>query len=90
MADIKITRAHHYQEAEVKEKINQLAEKLVGKFGGSYREEGNTVHYSTTGVDASVTHDAETVEIQVKLGFLMKGLKGILRDEIEGYLDRLA
>ena len=90
MADITIIREHQFSEAEVKEKIDQLAEKLVSKHGGSYRHEGNTVHYSATGVDASVTHSADTVEIRVKLGFLMKGLKGLLRSEIEGYLDRLA
>ena len=89
MADITITRGHHFSEKQVEKKIKQLAEQLVRKHGGSYRKEGNSLHYSTIGVDASVTHDDEQVTIEVELGFLLKGLKGRLSEEIENYMDNM-
>ena len=87
MSDICVTRSHHLKEKKARELIEQLAAELVEKHGGNYQWDDNTICYKTLGVDASVSYSDDEVEVNVKLGLLMKGLKNILKKEIENGLD---
>ena len=59
-----------------------LASDIKGRLGGSYHWEGDCrMHYKHVGVDAVITFDDKSVLVEVVLGLLMKGLKGMLEKE---------
>ncbi|MGV6807097.1 MAG: polyhydroxyalkanoic acid system family protein [bacterium] len=87
MADIRLAREHSFTAEQAEEMIQELADKLVSKHGGSYTWEGHTVHYKTTGVSASVSNRDQEVMVKVTLGLFMKGLRPLLENEIRTYLD---
>jgi putative polyhydroxyalkanoate system protein len=73
--------------AQLRAMTEELGQKLKAKFGGDYRLEGDLVHYKYSGVDAKVSFDESTVDVDVKLGLLMMALKGMVEAEVNKYLD---
>ncbi len=89
MSQIKIERPHHLSPDEIRTRVEQLAGKLVAKYGGNYHWQGNRVHYSYGGgVDAWVAYSDNLVTVEVKLGMLMSAFRGMIQSEVETYLDR--
>jgi putative polyhydroxyalkanoate system protein len=88
MSRIYIQRDHELDSGTLRKRAESLAKQLKGEFGGNYRWEGNTVHYSYSGgIDARLTLQDEEILVDVKLGVLMLMLKKRLQQEIERYLD---
>ena len=87
MSHIKIQRSHSMDKAQLRAMTEELGQKLKAKFGGDYRLEGDLVHYKYSGVDAKVSFDESTVDVDVKLGLLMMALKGMVESEVNKYLD---
>lgn len=88
MSQIRITRHHTMDREHVRNMTEELGEKLKSKFGGDYRWEGDMVHYKYSGVDAKVSFDEDTLQVDVKLGLLMAALKGMIESEVNKYLDQ--
>ena len=88
MSRIYIQREHDLDRKTVRQRAEALAGQLREEYGGSYRWEGDTVHYSYAGgIDARLTLQANDILVDVKLGVLMLMLKGALTREIGRYLD---
>ena len=89
MSRIYIQRDHELDNRTLRKRAERLAKQLQSEFGGNYRWEGNTVHYSYSGgIDARLTLQDADILVDVKLGVLMLMLKKRLQQEIEGYLDQ--
>lgn len=89
MSRIYIQREHELDDGTLRKRVERLAKQLQGEFGGDYRWEGNTVHYSYSGgIDARLTLQENDILVDVKLGVLMLLLKKRLQAEIERYLDK--
>ena len=89
MSRIYIQREHALDRKTVRKRAEALAKQLVDEYGGSYRWEGDTVHYSYSGgIDARLTLQEDDILVDVKLGVLMLLMKGPLAREIERYLDQ--
>jgi len=89
MSHIHIEREHDLDRKTLRKRAEKLAQHLQQNFGGDYSWEGDTVHYNYSGgIDARLTLEKEEVLVDVKLGMLMRMLKGRIENEIEGYLDR--
>lgn len=88
MSQIRIKRHHTMDREHVRAMTQELGEKLKGKFGGNYQWEGDMVHYKYSGVDAKVSFDETTLQVDVKLGLLMAALKGMIESEVNKYLDK--
>jgi putative polyhydroxyalkanoate system protein len=88
MSRIYIQREHELDMATLRGRAEQLAEQLRREFGGYYRWEGDTVHYSYSGgIDARLTLQEDDILVDVKLGILMLMAKKPLEREINRYLD---
>ena len=88
MSRIYIQREHQLDRKTVRKRAEALARQLRDEYGGNYRWEGDTVHYSYAGgIDARLTLQDEDILVDVKLGVLMLMMKGALGREIERYLD---
>lgn len=89
MSSLCIKRQHTMAPDKLKSEVEALAEKLVDKFGGSYQWEGDKIRYAYSGgVKASVACTPKDVQVDVELGMMMSMLKGKIKSEVEGYLDK--
>jgi len=89
MAQIRIERQHQLDAGHLRERLEQLGETLVAKYGGEYRWQDNRIHYSYAGgVDAWVSYSDDLVTVEGRLGLLMSAFKGMIQSEVESYLDR--
>ena len=89
MSRIYIQRDHELDNRTLRKRAERLAKQLQSEFGGNYRWEGNTVHYSYSGgIDARLTLQDADILVDVKLGVLMLMLRKRLQQEIERYLDQ--
>lgn len=88
MSHIDIKRAHSLSLAEAKTKVEHVASHLARKFDMEYEWQGNTLHFSRSGVDGHIKVGAKQVHVVAQLGFLLMMLKGPVESEIHSYLDK--
>ncbi|MAS40338.1 MAG: polyhydroxyalkanoic acid system protein [Porticoccaceae bacterium] len=89
MALVQICRAHRLSGAELHDRVDALAGRLVARYGGDYRWQGDLVHYRRAGgVDAEIHCGAEQLRVEVSLGPLAGFLRGTIEREINAALDR--
>jgi putative polyhydroxyalkanoate system protein len=88
MSKISITRSHNFEHDELVEHVEQLAGKLIQKFGGSYEWDGDDLVYDYSGgLNARVACTPQDVTVNIKLGMMMSMLKNTLAREVEKYMD---
>jgi putative polyhydroxyalkanoate system protein len=88
MSRIYLQREHALDRKTLRKRTEALAKQLKSEYGGDFRWEGDTVHYSYSGgIDARLTLQQKDILVDVKLGVLMLMLKSALTREIERYLD---
>ena len=89
MSQIYITHPHSRTPDDLRDEIAKLANKLVGKYGGSYhQQQDNRVVYSNSGIEASISYDATCLTIEAKLGLMMAAFKGAIEAELKDYLNK--
>lgn len=89
MSDIDITRTHHLGLKAARAAADQMAQDLGRKFGLSGGWTGNTHHFDRPGVTGSLKLTDRDLHLTVKLGFLLKALRGPLEAAIVRELDSL-
>ena len=89
MADIDLKRKHHLGLAGARAAAEKMAEHLGRKFGlkGDWR--GDTLHFDRPGVTGALTITASDLHLTVALGFLLKALRGSIREAVDTELDQL-
>lgn len=88
MSDLCVCREIDVDEQECQELAVELLEKLVNKFGGKYKSEGDNYRYKhTAGVNAVVEPKAGELTVNVKLGLMTRALAPQLEKEMNRVLD---
>jgi len=88
MSNIHICREHDLDEQECQSLAEELLQKLVSRFGGSYQEKGSNFAYRhTAGVTADVEPKAGELVVNVKLNFMTRALAPQLESEMNRVLD---
>lgn len=89
MGALRINRAHGLAPEALRERVEQLAAKLVERYGGDYQWQGDQVRYRRPGgVDAEIHCGVEELCIAVTLGPLAGFLRGTIERELNDALDR--
>lgn len=88
MSTINIQRSHQLPLDEVKQKAEQLAQNLTQRIGGKYRWQGDTVHYTYTGVKARIDCEENDVLIDIKLNFVASVFRSTIEEEVRETLDK--
>ncbi len=65
----------------------RLAKSLERQHGVRSRWEGDTVRIKGAGVDGRLSFHDDLVDVSVKLGLLASAFQGVLRAEVQRYLD---
>lgn len=89
MADIDIRRPHDLGMKAARAAADQMAEDLARKFGLSGHWTGNTHHFDRPGVTGSLHLTEKELHLTVKLGLLLKMMRGPLEAAILRELDTL-
>jgi|AZIJ01.1.fsa_nt_gi putative polyhydroxyalkanoate system protein len=88
LSTITIQRSHQLPLDEVKQKAEQLAQNLIRRIGGKYRWQGDTVHYTYSGVKARIDCEESDVLIDIKLNFVASIFRGTIEEEVRETLDK--
>lgn len=89
MTDIDIRRSHDLGLKAARTAADRMAEDLAEKFGLSGGWTGNTHHFDRPGVTGSLHLTEKELHLTVKLGFLLKAMRGPLEAAIVRELDAL-
>ena len=87
MAGFRLQKPYTMPIEEVREAAEGLAKKLERDHGVRSRWEGDTVRIKGAGVDGKMSFHDSNIDVSVKLGFLASAFQGVLRSEVQRYLD---
>ena len=88
MSVIRLSRCHQLDQAAREGVLERLAAHLSDTLGASVAREARTIHFDGSGFSGTVTLDEERVVGEVRLGLIMRPLKGVITKEIEVGLDQ--
>jgi len=89
MSKIHICREHDLDEQGCRAVAEEMLDKLIVKFGGSYSADGDNYRYRhATGVDALVEPREGELTVNVKLGLMTRSFAPQLEKEMNLQLDK--
>ena len=89
MSDIKLVRTHSMPIAKARALAEKAAAALAAEYDLSHEWHGNSLHFHRSGVDGRMHVTASEIQLDVKLGLLLRAFKGKLLHYIERELDQL-
>ncbi len=87
MPNIDITRHHSQPLAEAKKKVERVAAHIADKFQVVYEWQGNTLHFSRSGVEGQIAVTTKLVRVTAELGFMLSFIRDAVEREVNKYLD---
>jgi putative polyhydroxyalkanoate system protein len=87
VAGFQIRKPHNMQKDELREAAEGLAQQLESTHGVRARWDGDCVRIKGAGVDGRLTLGEDDVLVSVELGLMASAFKGVLRSEVQRFLD---
>lgn len=87
MAGFRLTKPYTMCKEEIRAAAVGLAENLASTHGIRSQWEGDTVKIKGAGVNGKLSFDNGMVDVSVKLGLLASAFQGVLKNEMQRYLD---
>jgi putative polyhydroxyalkanoate system protein len=89
MASLSLSKAYTMPRAALRDTACELAERLEREHGLRSRwHDDDTLSIKGAGFDGKLSLADNTVSIDITLGLLTSGFKGLLRTQIQRYLDQ--
>jgi putative polyhydroxyalkanoate system protein len=88
MSDIRLSRAHALTLEEREQALSALVDYLMNSLNATVEQREGHVAFKGAGFVGHISLDPATVEGAVRLGIIMKPLKGVISKEIEKVLDQ--
>ena len=86
MSSIDIRHPHSLPSAKARKAVQEVADKLDTRFGMQSRWEGDTLHFTRSGVDGHIALAPNELHVTAQLGFLLSAMKGSIEQEIRRVL----
>ncbi len=86
MSQIDIQHPHSLSKTDARAAIEEVARKLQERFQIDHHWEGDTLHFSRSGVDGVIELASKGLNVSAKLGFLMAMFKDPIEAEIRRVL----
>ena len=83
MSDINVSRAHGMSKDEALTKLKGIAADLTGRYGIDIDFRGDTASVKGKGVTGTANVSDTHVSLSLKLGLLLKALKGKIQGRVE-------
>lgn len=87
MGRFTISKPYTMSRKKVRAAAEDLANQLSRKHGIQPHWEGDRVSMKGRGVEGSVDFEGDTIDVSVKLGLLASAFEGVLKKEVQKYLD---
>ena len=88
MADIQISKAHQLTQQQAHSKVDQLAHKLESELNLTTKWlDDSRLSFERSGASGAITVTEQEVNVEVKLGFLLKAMRGTIEQELEKALN---
>ena len=87
MAGFRLTKPYTMTKEEVRRAAEGLAASLEQQHGVRARWQGDSVRIKGAGVEGELSFHDGVIDVSVRLGLLASAFKGVLRDEVQRYLD---
>lgn len=88
MAGFRITKPYTMPKEAVREAAEELAQSLAQEHGLRSRWDGDRVKIKGAGVDGQLSFHDGLIDVSVKLGLLTSMFEGVIRDEVQSFLDQ--
>lgn len=85
---MRIRREHSLGLDEARARIDSVAAELQRQFGLSSEWQGDKLLVSGNGVNGEVAVEAQSIEMNIRLGFALQLMEGSIRTAIESTLDQ--
>jgi putative polyhydroxyalkanoate system protein len=89
MSEIKYKREHHLSIRDAKKIAQKAADDLGKEYDLQSQWEGDTLHFRRSGVDGHMHVTPHYIDLNVKLGFLLRPFRSAFEHHIERNLDAL-
>ena len=89
MSDIKLRRSHNLPHDKARLAAEKMARRLKKEFDLDYEWDGDVLVFERSGVNGELTVAAKHVEMEVKLGFLLRMMKPTIEKHIHDKLDEI-
>jgi len=89
MSEIKYKRMHHLSLKEAKKVAQKAADDLGKEYDLVSEWEDDTLHFHRSGVDGHMHVTEHYIDLNVKLGFLLRPFKSAFEHHIERNIDAL-
>ncbi|MDE2407376.1 MAG: polyhydroxyalkanoic acid system family protein [Xanthomonadaceae bacterium] len=86
MSRIDIRHAHDLPTPQARKAIEEVAMKLQDRFQIDYGWEGDTLHFTRSGIDGHIALEGKSLHVHAKLGFLAAMFKEPIEAEIKRVL----
>ena len=87
MAKIYLTRTHQLDQQSVRDRVQELANKLETKLSAEYQWQKDRLVFKRSGANGFIKISNQELEIEVQLGMLLRPLKASIEKTIMEYLD---
>lgn len=88
MASIDITHPHSMAPAQARMGMQELADKLVERFGVQCDWDGDILNFTRAGIDGHIALLADQIHVTAELGFMLGAFKDAIETEIRRVLER--
>jgi putative polyhydroxyalkanoate system protein len=88
MADIRVERRHTIGKEAALEAALRVAERMKEKAQVQYRVNGDAIEFERSGASGRLVVSDQNVVAEVKLGLLLKPMRGFIEQKIDDYFGR--
>jgi len=86
MTEMRLTHPHGLDRRTALERTRALADELAAQLEASYRWHDDTLHFERAGADGRVRVGPETIDVEVRLSWLVSAFRGSIEQEIRRVL----
>ncbi len=87
MSDISLRRRHGRSPEEAKKIAEKIIAKVASEYDVKYRWKGDSVVFERSGLNGHLDVTADEIQIQAKLGLLLRPLKSRIEKEVNSVMD---
>ena len=87
MATVQIKRKHQMDKDQVRDEIQNLADKLSKELSANYQWKGDRLEFKRSGANGYIVMHEGEVDIEIKLNMLLTPLKSTIEKTVNDYLD---
>lgn len=87
MSNIKISRENPFSMEDAKQRLDAFSENMANNIGVKTQWAGDQLKFDGKGAKGAITVSENTIDVDIKLGMLLKPLSGKISSKVEEALD---